>query len=617
LGIICALTTVRDSFRRAWALRWPFLAAHATITLLATAIITPLTGLLVHAALRFSGTQALTDQDIAWFLLSPVGLVSIVIITSVLISGAVLGVAVMMSIDMAERHGSGLGLLAGLSLVISRIHRVAAFAALLVIRILLISAPFLIVAWLIVDAFLTGYDINYYLTHRPPEFLRVVLLLGVLLACLSWVLLNRLSAWSLALSGLLFCGFRVTAAFGESARLMQGQKLRFMVLLAIWAGVGIIAGAIVVALLGLGAELILPFAGGHIKLIAGLMLALLLAGYAISLLVSALTSGSLAIILVRQIEATGLPVTGPSGTGRGRSSGVWQVLSIGVVTIIAGLGGGGALLDMAQTKDSVEIIAHRGAAGQRPENTIASVRKAIEDGTDWIEIDVQETADGEIVVFHDSDLMKLAGIDLKIWDATMPDLAEIDIGSWFSPEFADARVPTLSAVLAEAKGRAGVLIELKYYGHDQQLEERVARIVDESGIGADMAVMSLKYAAVKKMKALRPGWRVGLLAATAIGDMTRLEADFLAVNQGLATVDFIRRAGAVGRDVYVWTVNDPVMMSRMISRGVSGLITDEPYLARQVLAARAELSTPERLMLLASDLFDLGLDRASYRDSSP
>ena len=117
--------------------------------------------------------------------------------------------------------------------------------------------------------------------------------------------------------------------------------------------------------------------------------------------------------------------------------------------------------------------------------------------------------------------------------------------------------------------------------------------------------------------ALRPNWRVGLLAATAIGDMTRLEADFLAVNTGMATTDFIRRARKAGRDVYVWTVNDPLSMSRMISRGAVGLITDEPALAREVLSERAKLSTSERLLLQVADLFDLKMNTKTYRDASP
>ena len=177
------------------------------------------------------------------------------------------------------------------------------------------------------------------------------------------------------------------------------------------------------------------------------------------------------------------------------------------------------LINGIQTDDDITIIAHRGAAGKAPENTLASIHQAIEDKADWIEIDVQETADGDIVVMHDSDFMKLAGNKLKIRDATLPLLADIDIGSWYDSSFSQERVPTLKQVLDTSRGKAKVVIELKYYGHDKHLEQRVVDIVENAGMVDETAIMSLKYDAVKKMRALRPDWKIGLLSATAIGDL--------------------------------------------------------------------------------------------------
>lgn len=228
---------------------------------------------------------------------------------------------------------------------------------------------------------------------------------------------------------------------------------------------------------------------------------------------------------------------------------------------------------------------------------MAAVKKAIEDGADWVEIDVQETADGEIVLFHDSDFMKLAGVDLKIWDATMADLKNIDIGSWFASEFESERVPTLGAVLDQCKGKVGVNIELKYYGHDEQIEERVAEIVEAHDMASDVVIMSLKIDAIKKMKSIRPSWMVGLLMSVSAGDLKNVDADFLAVNASFANRSFIRAAHAGGREVYVWTVNDAPTMSTMIGRGVDSLITDKPALARSVIEQRAGMSPPERLLL--------------------
>jgi len=110
-------------------------------------------------------------------------------------------------------------------------------------------------------------------------------------------------------------------------------------------------------------------------------------------------------------------------------------------------------------------------------------------------------------------------------------------------------------------------------------------------------LMSLNYEAVTKAKALRPDWTVGLLAAKAVGDLTRLDADFLAVNVGMGTRRFMRRAHGRDKDVYLWTLNDAAQMSRFVSMGADGIITDDPAQAQRVLERRADMSVAERLVV--------------------
>jgi glycerophosphoryl diester phosphodiesterase len=148
------------------------------------------------------------------------------------------------------------------------------------------------------------------------------------------------------------------------------------------------------------------------------------------------------------------------------------------------------------------------------------------------------------------------------------------------------------------------------------LEERVVQIVERANMVPEIAAMSLKYEGVQKLQAMRPAWSVGLLVAKGLGDLTKLDADFLAVHANMAGSSFIRRAHRAGKRVLVWTVNDTISMSRLISLGVDGVITDEPALARRVLADRIDLSPVERLLVHVAALFDLPAPRA-YRDDSP
>jgi len=109
--------------------------------------------------------------------------------------------------------------------------------------------------------------------------------------------------------------------------------------------------------------------------------------------------------------------------------------------------------------------------------------------------------------------------------------------------------------------------------------------------------MSLSRDLVQSMKRIRPSWSSGLLSAKAIGNLSDLPVDFLAVESRMATRRFIRAAHAANKPVYVWTVNDPQRMIRMIGFGVDGLITDRPALAKEVLAHYAEMSEAQRLFV--------------------
>jgi glycerophosphoryl diester phosphodiesterase len=274
------------------------------------------------------------------------------------------------------------------------------------------------------------------------------------------------------------------------------------------------------------------------------------------------------------------------------------MLAVGATVVVllgVGIGLGAFLVNRGQTP--VLVIAHRGSSATAPENTLAAFRLAADQRTNFIELDVQESADGEVLVVHDADLMKVGGDSTKIWEGTAAHLRGIDIGSSKDASFASERVPTLAEALAVCKGRCKVIVELKSYGHNVRLEERVVEVVEAAGMADSCVFMSLDHDMVNKLKTLRPNWRAGVLVAKALGDLTELKADFLAVEARMATRRFIRRAHRAGKDVYIWTVNDPAWMLVGLSRGVDGLITDDPQLARFVIERRAGMSEAQRFLV--------------------
>lgn len=612
-----AVSAVLGAFKDAWSRRRVIVGVYLALRLVSYSVLAPLLAALIGFSVSLSAQSALTDQDIAGFILSPAGFVAAVLVLSLLLVVEVLGFALMTAI---WRSGAQERFETVRTAVFAIAHRgwpLLQFAVLFVLRVLVLAVPFVLAGLLVAWMLLSDYDINYYLTQKPTEALVAAALIGLLVLLLAALLLVQLTGWALSLHLVLFAKTAPTAAFRESAALMAGKKFRLQRKILVWLILRFLVLNAVALLAGLILNLI-PF-----DLESGLrgVLTVTLAVAALWMLARLVISALALAALARVIDGLYAPDAALEVPPAPRAKGVKARLlgAIGVLAVVVGVGfwAGARIIDGISTKDNVEIIAHRGAAGIRPENTLASVEQALEDGADWVEIDVQETADGQIVVVHDSDFMKLAGVDLKVWNATMEDLAEIDIGGWFDPVYADQRTPLLREVLERARDRAKVLIELKYYGHNENLEHRVIEIVEDLGMQDQVATMSLKYPLVQKMLELRPDWPSGVLAATAVGDLSGLDGDFVAVSAGRASPWLARSLENRGKALFVWTVNDPLEMSKMISMGADGLITDEPALARKVVAARADLSTPERLVLWLTEELGIALNDKAYRDGSP
>ena len=599
------------------------LAVNLAYAALGIVLLAPLPGLVLRLLMRVSGTPVLADQDIAYFLLTPFGIASLILVVGILVAIAVLAQASLMFIGVAG-PGPKAPALAALAFAWARLVPILGYSVRLVARVLVLMAPFLAVgagtAWLLI----TDHDINYYLSARPPAFWLAALVIAGLLSAMLALVVRKLIGWSLALPLILFGGISPGRSFPESERLTQGVRSRVLGVLIVWALIAVLLGALGVgAVQGLGTLIVPRFHNALRPLV--LVLGALVAFWALlSFLIASFNGSTFALAIVELAERLGAPLGGSRGLaldrmerGPGWSLSAPRIAAVLVAAGAIAAGTGAWLLGGIEVRDQVSIIGHRAGAGKAPENTLAAVRQAIADGVDWIEIDVQEAADGEVVVVHDSDFMKLAGEPLKVWDGTLEQIRVIDVGGWFGPQFAGERVPTLREVLEMARGKAGVVIELKYYGHEQQLEERVVDLVEAAGMTADVAIISLAYEGIQRFRALRPDWTIGLLSATAIGDLTRLDADFLAVSTGLATPGFVRHAKAAGKQVYVWTVNDPVSLSRMMSAGVDGVITDEPEMARQVMEQRGQMSPVERLLVHTALLFGRPLPQRLYRDDSP
>ncbi len=579
---------------------------------IAFVLLTPVVSLLFRGFLGLSGQTILADEDIAHFLLNPIGWITLIIVGTAIVGILALEQSVLMAISLADAHERRLSVWDSLQFVGQRGIGVFQITARMAMRLLLLAAPFVAAGGAVYLLLLTDHDINFYLAQKPPRFWVAATLIGAILATLAALVIRCVVHWSIAIQLHLFENVPPSDCLTTSRDRVVGHRRVITRWVVIWAAVNLVISLVASALVfWIGRNVVPATAGGLWTLVFGLGIVILLWAV-VNLGTSLLAVISFAVLqghvydrfgrseaFVLPAGQAGQPSWAPTWT-RGR------ILSAVALAVIGSALLGAAAIHMVSLSDDVSITAHRGASGNAPENTLAAVQRAIDDGTDWVEIDVQESKDGVVVVAHDSDLKKVAGADVRIWEATADELRGVDIGSYFGPEFQDERVPTLAEVLTACRGKAGLNIELKYYGHDQDLERKVVELVEEHGMESDVVVMSLKAEGIQKVKALRPDWTVGLLTAVVAGDLTRADADFLAVNTKLATRPFIRSAHERGKKVYVWTVNDPITMSTMISRGADNLITDHPALARKVLKEREGMSPVERLLVRLAFLFGAG-----------
>jgi glycerophosphoryl diester phosphodiesterase len=271
------------------------------------------------------------------------------------------------------------------------------------------------------------------------------------------------------------------------------------------------------------------------------------------------------------------------------------------------------------------VIAHRGASAYAPENTVPAFDLAIRQRAQFVEIDIQRTKDGQIVLLHDLTLERTTDVEQRFpdrarpapddpkktprwWldDFTLAELRQLDAGTWFDPKFAGTRIPTLDETLTAVHGRAGLFIELKSPERYPGIEAEMMAVLERHGVhrlGADprtaMVLQSFTVPSIERLSQM--GTKLPLVVLIAARDADRwLSPDGLKQIRGFATGispekptlathgEGWRRAAAMGLTVTPWTfrasavkgyANVTEEMAHFLGAGVTGVITDNPDLA--------------------------------------
>lgn len=248
-----------------------------------------------------------------------------------------------------------------------------------------------------------------------------------------------------------------------------------------------------------------------------------------------------------------------------------------------------SFLQLIQQKRPL-VVAHRGASSHAPENTMEAFQLAVNEGAGSIELDVQLSADGVPVVFHDELLGRTAEGQGAVYDKSLEELLSLDAGSWFAEAFAHCRIPVLEEVLTWAKGHIPLHIEVKNLPHRHLgIEEKVLSLLYSYDMVEEVEIFSFDHACARRMKALCPQIMTGVCYVGSPVSHSSLAqqagADILHPQWPAVTPRMVEEARDAGLLVITWTVNDPDQAVVLAEMGVDAIKTDYPRVIVEALKA--------------------------------
>ena len=254
---------------------------------------------------------------------------------------------------------------------------------------------------------------------------------------------------------------------------------------------------------------------------------------------------------------------------------------------------------MSITLSAVEIIAHRGASFDAPENTLSSMKLAWAQKADGIETDLHLSKDGKIVISHDFDFKRVGGSTNKIVTQTWDEVKGTDVGAWKDATYAGEKVPTFDSLLATLEKGKRIFIEIKV---GPEILPEMALVIAASGKAPEqMPIIVFSFetavAAKKKFPKHEVSWLHSWAKDKNTGEFPAIAEliakakagglDGLDLHQGFPVdKEFVKQVKDAALKLYVWTVDDPAMAKKWADAGVDGITTNRPQWLREQLAGK-------------------------------
>ncbi len=584
----------RQRFPSALALSLAFKALNLII-------LAPLAAVILRYCLSRWGRASVGNFELVSFLLSPAGIAAVLGVGTILLATLYLELAGMLRLLADDNLRWWQAFRSSTKLFV----RVVELGLRQLAVYLALAVPFLACIGVVYWWFWSGKDLNGLMILKPPAFWWGAILAGVIaviyIALALQVFLRRLYAVPI----LVFEPAQsVSQALRQSIERTRGTTWRSASAIVIWATIVAVLSATLLGLLQIVLEAMLSLAGASLATVVVFAGTALIINMLVATILSVLANMSFTAVMLslyRQVAPRAAfdqqtPDVRPARTHFG-----WILAgALLAVTVISTAISILAIHDQT-LHDALEITAHRASAVGAPENTVVALKRAIVDRADWAEIDVQLTSDKAIVVMHDIDLARVGGGNRRVDQATFAEIRELDVGSSFGQQFAGEKIPTLEECLIAAGDKIRLNVELK--PHSKQDGDELTRRVIEAIQSAKMVdrcrLCSQSYESLQLARQLEPRLEVGFIAGAAIGDLAKLDVNFLMVKSSLATRKLVDRARLGSIAIHAWTVNDPAQVGPLLDAGVANIITDDAAKIRAQTEQIRALSTIQRLVLRA------------------
>lgn len=603
---------IRSAWRRMIHLWKPMAAWTLVVWLILTIILVPLTSGLVGWGMLRGDRLVVSNEDIIRWALSPMGISYILIAGGAAIIAAIVrfaGLFQIINLDIQRKPASVFTVLSTIAPKVPTLFKLSMLSIFGAILLALIAAAGVGIFYLI---FLGDYDINYYLVNQTDDWIYFLVSTGSWLLIWGITTLYLLGRSFLALPAYIDSNMTLINALKRSWEITGSQTIRLLRLLGISATIWFLTVFVFESTLlytfTFAAEWVsettsrvrplLFLAGGYFLMSQFIRVILGFLGFSF---ITSLVSKFYFENTTLYAEGRPAPIMAELSSRFGSFIYRWiqpvRLLTVLTFFFAGSMLASGYLLSGIPNGEDVTISAHRGGPPPAPENTLAALEQAIAMGADYTEIDVQQTADGVVVLMHDVDLMRVANDPRRITDVRYDEIRDIvqipDDGS--PPEM--RKIVTLNEFLERSRGRITPMIELKYYGSDPSLVRSVVQIIRNWEMEEEVLVMSMRLQRLRELRDLEQTIKRGFASSVAVGNLSRLPVQFLAVNQTQINSALVRSAHGQDMEVYAWTVNNPDAIVSTINLGVDGLITDFPALAAEVRDEMLEMTVAERLML--------------------